>query len=291
MNVEHSIPPLRDLPPGRLEQRAEHLRAEVGSRRTRTYALAAAAAIAILGVIVATPAFGLQGHIAHLFSSSNQRRPPELIQRYFRNLDVYPGGANGVIPSKARIAIEARVPSYGTKTIWVAPTRNGGFCSTTGCDRDRRMPFHTTLVISGPTSRNSQPMPHSSDVHVFLEGDTLIQGASRVAVQFEDLSWERTPLVWVSRPINAGFFLYELPKAHWKVGKRPIDFVVEDSHGKALAESSEAVGYFVQSQAYGLAPSGGSSHTLLWVLLAAAGGLLAGVLGTAFLRPGWARRA
>jgi hypothetical protein len=291
VNAEHSIPPLRDLPPGRLAQRAEHLRGEVSSRRTRVYALAAAAAIAILAVIVATPAFGLQDHLAHLFSSSNQRRPPELIQRYFRNLDVYPGGANGVIPSKARIAIEVRVPGYGTKTIWVAPTRNGGFCSTAGCDRDRRMPFHTTLVISGPTSRNSQPRPHSWDVHVFLEGDTLIHRAAPVAVQFEDLSWERTPLVWVSRPIDAGFFLYELPKAHWKIGKRPIMLAVEDAHGRPLAESSEAAGYFLQSQAYGLAPSGSSSHTLLWVLLAAAGGLLTGVLATAYLRPGWARRA
>jgi len=289
MNVE--IPPLRDLPPGRLRQRAEHLRAEVGGRRTRPYALAAAVAFAILAVVVATPAFGLQGHITNLFSSNKQQRPPELIQRLFRNMDVYPGGANGVIPSKARIAIEKRVPGYGTKTIWVAPTRNGGFCSTAGCDRDRTMPFRTTLQISGPTTRNSQPMPHSSDVHVFIEGDTLIHRAARLAVQFEDLSWERTPLVWVSRPINAGFFLYELPKEHWNIGKRPIMLAVEDAHGKPLAESSEAAGYFVQSQAYGLAPSSSSSHTLLWVLLAAAGGLLAGVLGTAYLKPGWARRA
>ena len=289
MNVE--IPQLRDLPPGRLAQRAAHLRHEVERRRTPTYALAIAAAIAILAVIVATPAFGLQSHITNLFSSNKQQRPPELIQRLFRNMDVYPGGANGVIPSKARIAIEARVPGYGTKTIWVAPTRNGGFCSTAGCDRDRAMPLHATLVITGPTSRNSQPMPHSSHVHVFLAGDTLIHRAARVAVQFEDLSWERTPLVWVSRPIDAGFFLYELPKAHWQIGKRPIMLAVEDAHGNDLAENSEVAGYFVQSQAYGLAPSGSSSHTLLWVLLAAAGGLLAGVLGAGLLRPGWARRA
>ena len=57
-----------------------------------------AAVVAILAVVLATPAFGLQGQISHLFTASNQKRPPELIQRFFRNLDVVPGGAHGVIP-------------------------------------------------------------------------------------------------------------------------------------------------------------------------------------------------
>src|SRR5438445_10666783 len=198
---------MRDLPPGRLVQRAEHLREQVGRHQRRTYALAAAVAIAILAVVLATPAFGLQDHIVHLFASNNQR-PPELIQRYFRNLDVVPGGgARGVIPGRARVAIEIRVPGYGRRTLWVAPTRNGGFCTTVGCDRDRRMPFYSTMVIARPTSRNSAPRPGSSHVHVFFEGDTLIHGAARVAVRFEDGSSERTPLGWVSRPIDAGVFL------------------------------------------------------------------------------------
>lgn len=250
-----------------------------------------AAVVAILAVILATPAFGLQGQISHLFTASNQKRPPELIQRFFRNLDVVPGGAHGVIPRRARVAVALRIPGYGTQRLWVAPTRDGGFCTTAGCDRDRRMSFQATLQVFGPTTRNSQPMPHSSHVHVFFEGYTLIRGAARVAVQFEDISWERTPLVWVSDPIDAGFFVYELPREHWKVGKRPIALTVENAHGKELTTDGEAPAYFLQTQALGLAPPpAGFPYRILWIVLAAAGGFVAAVLGTAFVRPGWARR-
>lgn len=287
MNIGHSIPPLRDLPTGRLAQRAHHLRAEAGRRqRKRSWGLAAAVAITLLAVVVATPAFGLGDHIVHLFTADKQR-PPERIKRYLRNLEE----ESGVVAAKARVAMKVRVSGYGTETIWVAPTRNGGFCSTIGCDRDRKTPFHTNLLIAGPTTRNSQPMPGSSNVHVFFEGDTLLHGAARVAISFEDGSSVRTPLVWVSRPIDAGFFVYELPRAHWKVGRRPVALAVENAHGKELTADGEAPAYFLQSQALGLAPPpAGFPYLILWIVLAAAGGFLAAALGTAFVKPGWARR-
>jgi hypothetical protein len=285
VNVEHSIPPARDLPPGRLVQRAEHLRAELGRPRTRPYALAALA-IAVLAVVVATPAFGLQGHIIHLFASSN-RRPPESIQRFFRNLPLLEPGErrkpDWVVADKARVAVALRIPGYGTKRLWVAPTRNGGFCAGTlnGCDRYRRRPFFTTLEATAPTERSG---------HIWFLGDTLVHGA-RIVVRFEDGSSERIPLAWVSRPIDAGFFLYDLPRAHWKIGKRPVALTVEDARGNQLARSTKAPGYLRELQASGFAPRspGGTSHMLLWIILAAAM-LLAAVLGTAFLSPGWARR-
>lgn len=264
----------------------------------RRYAPLAAAALVLLvlsAVLLATPAFGLRDQIIHLFASDKQQRPPELIRRYFRNLEPAPSTPSGVIPGQARVAIEISVPGYGRKTLWVAPTRNGGFCTTVGCNRDRRLPFSSTLGISGPTSRNSQPMPGSPHVHVFFEGYTLIQGAARVAVRFEDGSSERTPLVWVSPPIDAGFFLYELPKAHWRIGKRPVALVVENAHGKQLARSAKTPADFrhVQRGPGGLAPpsAAGSSHRFLWIILATAVVVLAAALGTAFLRRGWARRS
>jgi hypothetical protein len=295
MSREHSIPPLRDLPPGRFGQRAEHFRAEVdrvGRDRTRTYALAAVAASAILAIVLAVPAFGVQGRIVHLFSSQKQR-PPELIQRYFRNLAPYPGGPPGVIPGKARIALEVRVPGYGGETLWVAATRNGGFCTTAGCDSDRRTRFHSLLKITGPTRRNSQPMRGSPDVHVLFEGYAVLHGAARIAVRFEDGSSQFTPLVWVSKPIDAGFFIYELPKERWKIGKRPVAFAVEDAQGKRLARDTKIAGYFRHAQSTGLAPpsAADSSHWFLWTILGAAVVLVAAALGTALVKPGWARRA
>jgi hypothetical protein len=309
MSSNALIPPLRELPPGRSAERARHLRAEIARQRRPVVAVpgrrrvlfAAVFALALFGVLLVTPAFGLRDRIVHIFAAGDNKRPPQLIQRYFRNLDVAPGTPSGVIPGKARVAIELSVPGYGRKTLWVAPTRNGGFCTTGGCDRDRRTPFYSTLAIAGPTSRNSAPMPGSPHVHVFFEGDTLIHGAARVAVRFEDGSSERTPLVWVSRPIDAGFFLYELPKAHWQIGKRPVALAVENAHGEQLARITKVAAYFRDAQRVrrfqgrtfpGFAPpsAAGSSHRFLWIVLAAVV-LLAAALGLAFLRPSWARRA
>jgi hypothetical protein len=294
VSLEHSIPQLRDLPSGRLGQRAEHLRAEVdrvGRDRKRTYMLAAVVAIGILAIVLAVPALGVHGRIVHLFSASQNQRPPELIQRYFRNLAPYPRGPPRVIPGKARIALEVRVPGLGGETLWVAPTANGGFCTTVGCDPARRTPFHSVLKIGGPN--RSQPMRESPNVHVLFEGYTVVRGAARVANRFEDGAAEFTPLVRVSKPIDAGFFIYELPKAHWKIGKRPVALVVEDAQGKQLARDTKIAGYFRHAQSTGLAPPSavGSSNRLLWIVLGAAAVLLATALGTALVRPGWARRA
>jgi hypothetical protein len=41
-----------------------------------------------------------------------------------------------------------------------------------------------------------------------LDGDTLLRGAARVEIRFEDGKVAVTPVVWVSKPIDAGFFVY-----------------------------------------------------------------------------------
>lgn len=73
-------------------------------------------------------------------------------------------------------------------------------------------------------------------------------------IRFEDDSSERIPFVWVSRPINAGLFLYDLPRAHWRKGKRPVVLTVEDARGKQLARSTKASGYLRELQASGFSP-------------------------------------
>jgi hypothetical protein len=248
MNAEHLIPPVRDLPPGRLAQRAAHLRAEMGRPRRRPYVLVVALAIAVLAVVLATPAFGLQGHIVHLFASS--KPPPERVHELFADAaQLEPGETHKpqwVLEDKARVAVTLRIPGYGTERLWVAPTRNGGLCVGTpdGCDRYRRRPFFTTLTASPSTERNG---------HIFFLGDTLAHG-TRIEIRFEDGSSDRIPFTWVSRPIDAGVFLYDLPRAHWKKGSMPVVLTVEDAQGEELARSTKAPEYLRELQAEGVAP-------------------------------------
>ena len=49
------------------------------------------------------------------------------------------------------------------------------------------------------------------------------------------------PVTWVSAPIDAGFFVYELPKEHWQAGHRPTALVLEDADGNELARDTQLV--------------------------------------------------
>jgi hypothetical protein len=276
MSRELSIPPLRELPPGRLVRRAAHLRAELareqqrplGLTRSRTTLLAFAALLALTAALVATPAFGLRQRISHLFASEKQQHPPELVQRLFRNMyDARPDDATGVIPGKARVAIRMAVPGFGHKTIWVAPTRAGGFCWSLRCNRIRKSRFQATIEIAGPTSTNSSPRAGSSDQHVFFMGSTIIPAAHSVQMRFENGDVEPIQLVWVSKPIDAGFFLYVLPRSHWKPGERPVALAVKDARGRALARDTKIGGFFRTAQRYGLAPPP-KGLSRWWLLLA-----------------------
>lgn len=211
-----------------------------------------AVAIALAAALLATPAFGLRDQIAHLFAAD--KRPPGLIVKYFRSQNSGPPGTAPVVAPEARVALVASIAGYGNRVVWVAPTRAGGFCSNDGCDRNRAVPFRTTLTITGPSPRKS-PDPWSRDVHVLLEGDTLLRRGSTVVLHFEDGSSESTPLVWVKKPIAAGFFVYDLPKEHWEPGDRLVALVVEDANGQELARSTTASREFRDAQSKGLAPS------------------------------------
>ena len=104
MSYVQPIPPLRDLPQGRLALRSQHLRAELGRpperthRRRKALVLVAAAAV-VAATLLATPALGLRDGLAHLFGAD--RPPPDVIQRYFTNQD--PQGVRGLLPAKARL--------------------------------------------------------------------------------------------------------------------------------------------------------------------------------------------
>jgi hypothetical protein len=287
MSSELWVPEPRDLPSGRLGARARHLRAEIARQPVARFAdrgrLVAAVAIvvALAAALLATPAFGLRDRIVNLFAVEHpeRQRPPELIQRYFRNMyDARPDESTGVVASKARVAIRLAIPGYGHETLWVAPTRAGGYCSNVGCNRTRSTRFEVQMQIAGPTSTNSQPMPGSRDQHVFFVGDTSLPKARGIAIRFEDGDVEHSPLVWVSKPIDAGFFIYVLPKEHWKVGRRPVALVVEDAKGKHLARNKEAAGYFRDSQLKGFAPPPAGSSWLWYGLPPAVATLAAAAL-------------
>ena len=229
----------------------EVTRLAVPGRRLRPRVVVAVAAAAA-AVVAAAPAFGVGGKLVRLFDSGEPAPAP--IEESFAALDADtpPGLATGVAASQTR-----KIVLPGNVALWIAPTSRGGFCLFVEggggqCDTTRALTFWPTFSIGGDVSQagviESGP--------VLIDGWTTLDDAASVEVQFEDGSSLTIPVVWVSAPIDAGFFGYAVPAEHLRVGARPKLLILRDANGNELRRDSSAfeVPAFRQGPSTGLAP-------------------------------------
>ena len=140
----------------------------------------------------------------------------------------------GVIAGETRRVTTMRL--FGEENVlWVAPTEAGGFCVVWskfggGCDRLGTVPLSVTWAsIAG--SRDGGPTITHIDVHA--DADYV----HAVRVMYADGDTVRLPLVWVSRPINAGFTLYEVPAEHRAPGHEIVAVDALDARGDLVTRS------------------------------------------------------
>ena len=221
-----------------------------GRRSRPRVALAVAATMA--AVVAATPAFGLGSKVVRIFESGEPAPAP--IERSFTTLDAGapPGFRTGVVASQTR-----KIVLPGNVALWIAPTSKGGFCLFVEggggqCDTARALKFWPTFSIGGDVSHHGV----IENGPVLIDGSTTLDDAASVEVQFEDGSSVTIPVVWVSAPIDAGFFGYDVPAAHLHVGARPNLLILRDANGNELRRDSSAfeVPEFRQGPSTGLAP-------------------------------------
>jgi hypothetical protein len=203
-------------------------------RARRRVALLVAAAIA--AAVAAAPALGLGSGIVRLFSSGEPA--PARVEQSFAKLDrgAPPGFRTGVAASLTR-----RIVLPGKISLWIAPTDQGGFCVFADggggqCDAARTLAFWPTFSIGGDVTPNGV----IKSGPVLVDGSTTLQDATTVEIQFEDATSVTVPVVWISAPIDAGFFGYEVPAAHLQVGARPDLLILRDAAGNELRRDSSA---------------------------------------------------
>jgi hypothetical protein len=211
-------------------------------RRIRP-AIAIAATLA-LAVLVVAPAVALRGHLFRLFKEAP--RAPQRVEQSFAALDegVPPRLQSGVLATEARKVLEYPVASREKAILWLAPLTRGGFCTIMELDRSggtrrgaggectpllRRLSLETSL--HGRISRDGTIMSGPVLVH----GWVGISKADALELSFEDGSTAAIPLIWVSEPVDTGFFLYSVPPLHWRVGHLPTTLIVRDAEGKEIA--------------------------------------------------------
>jgi len=150
-----------------------------------------------------------------------------------------PGMAiGGLLPEEARritkVVIEGK-----PHTLWVAPTRQGGYCDhwsglIAECRADPRV-FKRILfsrLYSAPRGR--RPL-------LVVGGSFLQSNVARLELAYQDGTTAEIPFVWVTEPINAGFYLFRVPRSRWARGHGPKGIRLYDGQGHLLA--SEAAPY------------------------------------------------
>jgi hypothetical protein len=221
-----------------------------GRHARRTIIAVALAAIAL----IAAPAFALQHFLAqHKIEFGTSEPAPPIVQKQFNELfnDNAPPDMNPEVePLSTRgvgdFNIDGRI-----STLWVAPTKRGGFCMEFtdlggGC-RSTRLP---TAIPPSLATDEVQPwlidaavmrsLPGSPGTRAIF-GSLIAPAAARLELAYEDGTTTAIPFVWVSEPINAGFFVFVVPVTHRAEGGRPSTLTAYDASGKVLARTEESI--------------------------------------------------
>ena len=160
--------------------------------------------------MVVAPAVGLRDKIIQLFDDAAPA--PERVERSFASLDqgVPPRLGTGVVADRARKVFETQ-----GVVLWLAPTTRGGFCSL-------------VEVRGNGGGGECVTLYDRLSVDVSLHGRiALIHGfaqqkrAASLVLGFQDGESGSVPLVWVSAPVDTGFFAYAVPEQHRREGHLP----------------------------------------------------------------------
>jgi hypothetical protein len=212
-----------------------------GRRRAR---LLMVAGLSLVAITAAAPTLGLSDRVVRLFESSEPA--PEPVKERFALAFARPEMAPDVIASEARTILD--VPANDVDDVYravlsVAPTKSGGYCSSVdlreirsdepgggagGCDRDRTRKFFIGMSATGPISQDFVKGP------VLYFGRTHDEQGAKVRFDFQDGDHTIVPVVWVSKPIDAGFIVYPAPKERWVEGHRAVSATLLDEQGKPL---------------------------------------------------------
>ena len=219
---------------------ADALRRGRRSRRQRL-ALAALAGVPILIALLVAPAFGLGRGVLPFFGAEKAPQPVVLDFTSLFSTGAPPGMDPGVIASETR---KVGVWQFEGKvhTLWVAPTREGGFCfewtqAAGGCDRYGTVPVSATGAFApmrvqpgGDTQARLE-----NGIPIWVAGYVRAKYAAAAEIRFEDGSVVRPELTWVSEPIGAGFFAYDIPSSQGAIGHRAVSVVAVDADGEHVA--------------------------------------------------------
>jgi hypothetical protein len=241
VNTEHAL----DVYRGDLVAAA--IRWNAGRRRRRRNVLAVTGAAALLtGVLAATPARAL---VLDVLPFWNQPAAPQPVKLEFSVLNTYaPAGMSPRADSaNTREVMQAEFGGK-THTLYVSPAKGGGYCelwtdASGGCNtagepltwggviappHDADQPAET-VIPQGEMTALTQ-----TGVALWITGDVMSARVDSVVIRFSDGSSVEPPLTWVSAPIAAGFFAYDVPNDEQSAADHVTEIDAYDANGNLV---------------------------------------------------------
>jgi hypothetical protein len=215
-------------------------------RRRPRLTVTATALLLLLVALLATPAFGVQGFVLNLLgrknvSFANSPSAPNEIKKQFLDLAI---GAPGfwtpeVIAAHARVVATFSVAGHPRK-LWVAPTRRGGYCFTFersfgGCRQTTALRNVGKRGQLGVTWQGSPGNGLAAQLVSRVGGDITAPAATKLTARYADGTAHDVPFIWVSKPIAAGFFSYDIPVTHRSKQHRLVSLALYGNGGRLIA--------------------------------------------------------
>jgi hypothetical protein len=195
----------------------------------RTLTIAGVALFVAIAVVAAAYALGYP-----VIDFNKAPKGPRTVVDDFGSLQVgAPAGmAPGVLPNQARRITSVEIDGK-EHVLWVAPTTQGGFCEewtkfSGGCRASRTGKAASRIGGGGLAGPNG---------FTVLQGSFFQSTGARIELRYADGQTDQIPFVWVTAPIDAGFYLYRVPDAHRRAGHQPTSITLYDSSGHVLSSN------------------------------------------------------
>jgi hypothetical protein len=209
MRGQMTLPAFRELPAERRAEQRGRVLAAVGAPRRRRPILVVAFALALLA---ATPTLAFQRELVDFWSAEPAPEPIQLEFDLMRavSVDAQARGLDGPNWRPVGTAREVLATTVDGKRepLWVVATEDGGFCFRwvfhASCGRIQGQRPELKLASAGLSAEGGEG-------NSWVVGRVLVPEIVEVQLLYLDGDRETMPFVWVSPPIDAGFFAFEVP--------------------------------------------------------------------------------
>ena len=233
MEMQMALPRFRELPSEtRAAQRARLLATVHAPRRRRGAVVAIAVGAAVLA---AAPTLAFQRELVDFWSAEPA---PDRIQLDFDRLREHIADANASLGSPkftpvgpAREVMRVHIDGE-MRPLWVARTEEGTYCYRLHFGLSCLTPENAQHV--GAIGVGGLATKHGGGFN-WLDGSVRERAVQEVELHYQDGERAKIPFVWVSPPLDVGFFAYDVPPEHEEPGRLTAAIVGLDADGKVVA--------------------------------------------------------